>query len=359
HRLLADVVDLERDSVVNAAGLDLDPAATAVEHERHGDDGLQRVALRAAGRGDVGVAAADPDGKVEHTLHGLCRKPRPVVRHRDAGLIDGDGDLGCDAGLLTGIERVVEQLLQDHERPLRRAMPGLCDQLLLVAEVEQARRSERLALQARLALGHGGGGGHVADSSSPSFAFSQAEGTRCGRRGGLVVMGLRAAAAEVPPRDRFSILPVCGHSGSTAFSFSSLRISSTEASPMWGSIVTPTSVRCEMCQGVTCDPTPFVLYSHRKFLEGGMARKTTDSVQLKLRFSEALRRRLEREARRQEHSLNGEIINRLEQSFRKSEDADLLGSTLRALFGGATGDLLRAIATVIWLIERRTGKKWN
>src|SRR5262249_26662533 len=90
-----------------------------------------------------------------------------------------------------------------------------------------------------------------------------------------------------------------------------------------------------------------------------MARKLADTVQLKLRFSEALRRRLEREAKRQEHSLNGEIIARLEQSFRKSEDADLLGSTLRALFGGATGDLLRAIATAIWLIEKRTGKKWH
>jgi len=90
-----------------------------------------------------------------------------------------------------------------------------------------------------------------------------------------------------------------------------------------------------------------------------MARKLSDTVQLKLRFSEALRRRLEREARRQEHSLNGEIINRLEQSFRKSEDADLLGSTLRALFGGATGDLLRAIATAIWLIEKHAGKKWH
>jgi|SRR5262249_19009553 len=89
-----------------------------------------------------------------------------------------------------------------------------------------------------------------------------------------------------------------------------------------------------------------------------MARKLSDTVQLKLRFSEALRRRLEREAKRQEHSLNGEIINRLEQSFRKSEDADLLGSTLRALFGGATGDLLRAIATAIWLIEKRASKKW-
>jgi hypothetical protein len=90
-----------------------------------------------------------------------------------------------------------------------------------------------------------------------------------------------------------------------------------------------------------------------------MARKLSDTVQLKLRFSEALRRRLEREAKRQEHSLNGEIIARLEQSFRKSEDADLLGSTLRHFFGGATGDLLRAIATAIWLIEKRAGKKWH
>jgi len=90
-----------------------------------------------------------------------------------------------------------------------------------------------------------------------------------------------------------------------------------------------------------------------------MARKLSDTVQLKLRFSEALRRRLEREAKRQEHSLNGEIIARLEQTFRKSEDADLLGSTLRALFGGATGDLLRAIATAIWLIEKSAGKKWH
>src|SRR5262249_49190432 len=42
-----------------------------------------------------------------------------------------------------------------------------------------------------------------------------------------------------------------------------------------------------------------------------------------------------------------------------SEDADLLGSTLRGLFGGATGDLLFAFATAIWLIEKRTGKKWH
>ena len=117
---------------------------------------------------------------------------------------------------------------------------------------------------------------------------------------------------------------------------------------------------------VTCDPTPSCYIvtgsswrAEQEVLGGRNGRKLSDTAQLKLRFSEALRRRLEREARRQEHSLNGEIINRLEQSFRKSEDADLLGSTLRALFGGATGDLLRAIATAIWLIEKSAGKKWH
>ena len=82
-------------------------------------------------------------------------------------------------------------------------------------------------------------------------------------------------------------------------------------------------------------------------------------MQLKLRFSEALRRRLEREAARQDRSLNSEIISRVEQSFQKRDESELTASTLRAAFGGATGDLLRAIPLAIWLIERRTGKKWN
>ncbi len=38
-------------------------------------------------------------------------------------------------------------------------------------------------------------------------------------------------------------------------------------------------------------------------------------VQLKLRFKEELRRRLEPEARKRDHSLNSEIIERLEASF--------------------------------------------
>jgi len=46
-----------------------------------------------------------------------------------------------------------------------------------------------------------------------------------------------------------------------------------------------------------------------------MVRKPTDEVQLKLRFSESLRRRLERAAARNNRSMNTEIIHRLERSF--------------------------------------------
>src|SRR5262249_61928206 len=48
---------------------------------------------------------------------------------------------------------------------------------------------------------------------------------------------------------------------------------------------------------------------------GTMARKPTDMVQLKLRFPEAVRRRLEREAKRNNRSMNTEIIHRLRRTF--------------------------------------------
>jgi Arc-like DNA binding dprotein len=50
-----------------------------------------------------------------------------------------------------------------------------------------------------------------------------------------------------------------------------------------------------------------------------MARKPNETVQLKLRFLESLRRQLERAAKDSGHSMNTEIVNRIEQSFRKDE----------------------------------------
>ena len=65
-------------------------------------------------------------------------------------------------------------------------------------------------------------------------------------------------------------------------------------------------------------------------------RKPTDTVQLKLRFSEMLRRRLAREAKRRNCSLNTEIVDRLEQSLLSESfhDAPLSTLTARALLAG-------------------------
>jgi non-homologous end joining protein Ku len=53
-----------------------------------------------------------------------------------------------------------------------------------------------------------------------------------------------------------------------------------------------------------------------------MARKPTETVQLKLRFPERLRRRIEQAAERNRHSMNAEIVERLEQSFQKEDELD-------------------------------------
>ena len=59
-----------------------------------------------------------------------------------------------------------------------------------------------------------------------------------------------------------------------------------------------------------------------------MARKPTDEVQLKLRFSEALRRRLERVAGRNNRSMNTEIIHRLEESLARDPTIENLSREL-------------------------------
>jgi len=55
-----------------------------------------------------------------------------------------------------------------------------------------------------------------------------------------------------------------------------------------------------------------------------IARKRTDTAQLKLRLPETLRRQIEREARKNDHSLNTEMVRRLEQSFARQEIESLI-----------------------------------
>jgi hypothetical protein len=71
-----------------------------------------------------------------------------------------------------------------------------------------------------------------------------------------------------------------------------------------------------MCYLVPC--------SHRG--KDGMTRKKTVSVGLRLRFSETLRRRIERAAKaaRPPRSMNAEIVARLEQSFELEDQGVLI-----------------------------------
>jgi hypothetical protein len=64
-----------------------------------------------------------------------------------------------------------------------------------------------------------------------------------------------------------------------------------------------------------------------------MARKPHETVQLKLRFPESLRRRLERDAGRNKQSMNSEIVSRLQSSF-EPRPLDLY-SMLKTAYEGA------------------------
>jgi hypothetical protein len=67
-----------------------------------------------------------------------------------------------------------------------------------------------------------------------------------------------------------------------------------------------------------------------------MAKKPTDEVQLKLRFDERLRRRIAKEAERNNRSMNAEIIHRLEESFRQEDTNELVSRAAREAVEYAT-----------------------
>jgi hypothetical protein len=65
-----------------------------------------------------------------------------------------------------------------------------------------------------------------------------------------------------------------------------------------------------------------------------VARKLSDTVKLNLRFSEELRRKLEKAAERNNQSINSEIVARLDGSFRRDEFKVFVERLLEAVAAG-------------------------
>jgi predicted transcriptional regulator len=55
-----------------------------------------------------------------------------------------------------------------------------------------------------------------------------------------------------------------------------------------------------------------------------VARKLTDTVKLQVRLSERLRRRLEQAAKRNDWSMNTEIVNRLDVLFQREDQEEMI-----------------------------------
>jgi glutamine phosphoribosylpyrophosphate amidotransferase len=84
-----------------------------------------------------------------------------------------------------------------------------------------------------------------------------------------------------------------------------------------------------------------------------MARKLSETVQLKLRFSEELRRKLEKAAERGGQSMNAEIIARLEGSFARQETHQEIE---RAVESSAKLAAAATIGEIVKLIGQRDPK---
>jgi hypothetical protein len=76
-----------------------------------------------------------------------------------------------------------------------------------------------------------------------------------------------------------------------------------------------------------------------------MAKKSTAIVPTMLRMREDLRQRLEREAKKKDHSLNAEMVHRLERSFANQRDSAIIEMLVRNNDVGS--ELLRDIADEI------------
>ena len=70
-----------------------------------------------------------------------------------------------------------------------------------------------------------------------------------------------------------------------------------------------------------------------------MARKLTDTVKLQVRLSERLRRRLEQAAKHNDWSMNTEIVSRLDVSFQREDQEEMIRRATQEAVKSSAGAL--------------------
>jgi hypothetical protein len=106
---------------------------------------------RAPGRRHISLATRNPAGVIEHTLDRFGRQSRTVVGDDDLATLGRyfDADLRRDPGFFRRVQRVIDQFLEDDQRPVLDVVTGLRDQLFPAAELCEPRGFECDALQGR------------------------------------------------------------------------------------------------------------------------------------------------------------------------------------------------------------------
>jgi hypothetical protein len=89
-----------------------------------------------------------------------------------------------------------------------------------------------------------------------------------------------------------------------------------------------------------------------------MARKPTAIVTLSLRIREELRRHLEQDAKTHQHSMNAEIVKRLEDSFLKQNLAALMREKVEDAFKATTKEVAEEVAKkVVGIVQQKLGEQ--
>src|SRR6266511_252105 len=136
-RPLGDAIEAYRDLISRSTGHHFDIAVLAMRDIGRRPQAFQRVAQLPTARADVVCLITHTHQIVERLLQDLHRQAWPVIPDTHAIWFDCHLDIRGHAGALTGIESVVDQLLEQGDGPLWLSEADLHLQLFLAEKLQQ------------------------------------------------------------------------------------------------------------------------------------------------------------------------------------------------------------------------------